>query len=85
MSDIYLMDAGFQPPRQGRRPLVDINDLLVEAENNKGSWVAKNYDERLAASAVRQLRTLSKKGDTLLEYGSRKEEDGSFTVFCRRS
>ena len=58
MSDIQTMPRGFEPPRRGRRPLVDVTELLQAAEENAGAWVAKSYGEAEANSVIRQLRGL---------------------------
>ena len=79
--DAVLMDADFTPPTQGRRPIVELDDILSLAGEHPANWVGKVYSASHAASAIRQLRVMRKTHN--IDYASRKEPDGRITVFLR--
>lgn len=76
MSDIETMPQGFEPPRRGRRPLVDVSELLNVAAENPNQWVAKTYPEHKANSVIRQLRPLQH-----VDLASKKVDGGQRTVY----
>lgn len=81
VTEIMLMDEDFTPPTSGRRPVVEVNDLIGEADDNVGRWAGKNYNSSQGSSAIRQLRTMRTTHN--LDYASRKEVNGTTTVFVR--
>ena len=75
---IRVLDADFEPKRRGRRPVVDITELLDAATSHPGQWVSQELSEREAGSVTRQLKEREE-----FEWASTKAGDDRRVVYVR--
>lgn len=80
---VTVHDTNFEPPRRGRTPLVRIEGLINAAADYPGQWVSKDYEERVANSVVRQIKTKYDLGS--VEVCSLRNDDKTRTVYVRVS
>lgn len=74
-----VMDKGFSPARRGRKPLVDVEPMCVEARAAQPQWVMWEMPYRAEANSV--LRQVAKIPG--YEVASETNAEGGKSVYIR--